>query len=66
MPEPPYYAVIFVNQASKTPEGYAEMAAVMGEIAKTLPGYIGIESTRDADGFGKTKPIFCLQFSLMF
>ncbi|NCV30471.1 MAG: antibiotic biosynthesis monooxygenase [Rhodobacteraceae bacterium] len=54
MPEPPYYAVIFANQASKTPEGYAEMAAAMGEIAKTLPGYIGIESTRDADGFAIT------------
>ena len=54
MPEPPYYAVIFANQASKTPEGYAEMAAAMGEIAKTRPGYIGIESTRDADGFAIT------------
>ncbi len=30
------------------------MAAAMGEIAKTLPGYIGIESTRDADGFAIT------------
>jgi len=50
----PYYAVIFTNQASKTPEGCAEMAAATGEIAKTLPGYIGIESTRDADGFAIT------------
>ena len=54
MPEPPYYAVIFTNQALKTPEGFAEMAAAMGEIAKTLPGYIGIESTRDAYGFAIT------------
>lgn len=54
MPQPPYYAVIFANQASKTPEGYSEMAAQMQEIAKTMPGYIGIESTRDVDGFAIT------------
>jgi heme-degrading monooxygenase HmoA len=54
MPDPPYYAVIFSNQASKTPEGYAEMSEIMGEIAKTMPGYIGIESTRDTDGFAIT------------
>ena len=43
MPEPPYYAVIFANQASKTPEGYAEMAAAMGEIAKP---YLDISGSR--------------------
>ena len=30
------------------------MAAAIGEIAKTLTGYIGIESTRDEDGFAIT------------
>ena len=54
MPDTSYYAAIFSNQASETPEGYAEMAAAMGEVAKTLPGYIGIESTRDAEGFAIT------------
>ena len=54
MPEPLYYAIIFANQASKTPEGYGEMAAAIGEIAKTLPGYIGIESMRDSDCFAIT------------
>jgi heme-degrading monooxygenase HmoA len=44
----------FRQSGLKTPEGYAEMAAAIGEIAKTLPGYIGIESTRDADGFAIT------------
>jgi heme-degrading monooxygenase HmoA len=54
MPEPPYYAVIFANQASKTPEGYAEMVQVMLDCAAEIPGYIGIESSRIADGFAVT------------
>ena len=54
MPEPLYYAIIFANQASKTPEGYAEMAAAMGEISKKMPGYIGFDSTHVIDGFAIT------------
>lgn len=54
LPEPPYYAVIFANQASDTPDGYAEMAAKMAELAAKQDGYLGIESTRDADGFAIT------------
>lgn len=54
LPEPPYYAVIFANQASNQPEGYAEMAAKMQELAKDQDGYLGIESTRDSDGFAIT------------
>ncbi len=54
MPEPPYYAVIFSNQLSDTPEGYAEMADKMAHLATTMPGYIGRESTRDETGFAMT------------
>lgn len=54
MPEPPYYAVIFANQLSDQPEGYGETADAMAELATTMPGYIGRESTRDADGFAMT------------
>lgn len=50
-PKPPYYAVIFSNQhTGKDAEGYAEMAGRMDELAATMPGYLGIESVRDADG----------------
>ena len=49
-PKPPYYAVIFSSQRSgKDAEGYAEMAGKMDELAKTMPGYLGIESIRSAD-----------------
>ena len=54
LPELPYYAVVFSNQASQSPDGYAEMAAKMNDIAKTMPGYLGMESTRDVDGFAIT------------
>ena len=54
LPEPPYYAVIFANQASSELSGYSEMADKMVELAQSQPGYIGVESTRDSEGFGIT------------
>jgi len=54
LPDPPYYAVIFTNQASATPEGYDEMAAKMAELAAEQDGYLGLESTRDVDGLAIT------------
>ena len=54
LPKPPYYAVIF--SALRTPEdkGYVRMADRMVELAAQQPGYLGMESTRGADGFGIT------------
>jgi heme-degrading monooxygenase HmoA len=54
LPEPPYYAVIFTNQAARDNTGYAEMAAKMAELAAQQDGYLGIESTRDVDGLAIT------------
>ena len=54
MPDPPYYAVIFANQLSDRPAGYEAMADTLAELATTMPGYLGVESTRDGDGFGIT------------
>jgi heme-degrading monooxygenase HmoA len=53
-PEPPYYAVIFTSQRTPGDHGYDETATRMGELAREMPGYLGIESTRDADGLGIT------------
>jgi heme-degrading monooxygenase HmoA len=51
MPEPPYYAVIFTSvRTPDDPEGYAETAARMDELAARQPGYLGIESARADDG----------------
>lgn len=54
MPEPPYYAVIFTSVRTEGDRGYSEAAARMEELAREVPGYLGIESARGADGFGIT------------
>lgn len=54
-PEPPYYAVIFTNQRTQVDaESYAAMAEHMDNLARAQPGCLGLESTRDAEGFGIT------------
>jgi heme-degrading monooxygenase HmoA len=58
-PEPPYWAVIFSSQRSKLDDqGYARTAAAMEELAGTQPGFLGLESVRDADGRGITVAYF--------
>jgi heme-degrading monooxygenase HmoA len=55
IPRPPYIAVIFSSQRTQDGDAeYAAMADRMAELAKTMPGYLGIESVRGADGFGIT------------
>jgi heme-degrading monooxygenase HmoA len=53
-PEPPYVAVIFTNQRTDGDKGYATMAEEMVCLAAQQPGYLGMESARDAAGFGIT------------
>ena len=54
LPEPPYWAVIFTAQRTDGDHGYGAMADKMVELAASQPGYIGIETTRDAAGLGIT------------
>ena len=49
-PEPPYYAVIFTSLRTEVDDGYAAMAEAMDALARTQPGYLGIESARDGLG----------------
>ncbi|MEH0166513.1 antibiotic biosynthesis monooxygenase [Paucibacter sp. JuS9] len=54
-PEPPYYAVIFTSlRTQNDAAGYAEAAERMAALAAEQPGYLGVESTRGADGLGIT------------
>lgn len=46
----PYYAVIFTSKRTDSEEGYSEMAEQMELLAKKQPGYIDIESAKDAIG----------------
>lgn len=52
--QPPYYAVIFSSLRQGEDAGYARMAERMVETARGQPGFLGIESARDAQGFGIT------------
>ena len=53
-PAPPYYAVIFSSRRTGIDAGYGAMADHMVDLAARQPGFLGVESTRGADGFGIT------------
>ena len=53
-PPPPYYAVIFASRRSAAGQGYGATADRMVELAAQQPGYLGVETCRDAEGFGIT------------
>jgi heme-degrading monooxygenase HmoA len=53
-PEPPYYAVIFTSQRTDVDDGYGAMGDRMVELASQQPGFLGVESVRDANGLGIT------------
>lgn len=54
-PQPPYYAVIFTSlRNADDAAGYGVAAERMVELASQVPGFLGVESTRDEAGFGLT------------
>lgn len=53
-PEPPYYAVIFTSRRTAGDNGYGRIAERMVDLGSRYPGFLGIESVRDAEGVGIT------------
>jgi heme-degrading monooxygenase HmoA len=54
-PEPPYYAVIFSSvRTAQDDQGYGSAADRMMQLASDQPGYLGVDSVRDATGVGIT------------
>ncbi|TGA98913.1 antibiotic biosynthesis monooxygenase [Sporolactobacillus shoreae] len=54
-PEPPYYAVIFTSRRTEEDnKSYSETADLMDQLASVQKGFLGVESTRDNEGFGIT------------
>ncbi|MFH1915616.1 MAG: antibiotic biosynthesis monooxygenase [Pseudomonadota bacterium] len=47
---PPYYAVIFTSTRTGIDDGYADTASRMSELARTMDGFLGVESARDGLG----------------
>jgi heme-degrading monooxygenase HmoA len=52
--EPPCVAVIFASQRTEGDRGYGAMADRMVALAAQQPGFLGVESARDPEGFGIT------------
>ncbi|MEK3884563.1 antibiotic biosynthesis monooxygenase [Paenibacillus sp. PL2-23] len=50
----PYYAVIFTSKRTDGDNGYGSMADRMEKLAREQPGFLGVESVRDAYGEGIT------------
>ena len=50
LPEPPYYAVIFISKLNEDAQGYEAMADRMVELARSQPGFLGLESARNEVG----------------
>ncbi|MFT3900221.1 MAG: antibiotic biosynthesis monooxygenase [Gordonia sp. (in: high G+C Gram-positive bacteria)] len=54
-PAPPYVTVVFTSvRTGRDDAGYDAMALEMDRLAARQPGYLGVESARDAEGFGIT------------
>lgn len=52
---PPYTAVVFVSRRREgVGEEYAAVARRMDELARSAPGFLGMDSVRGADGVGIT------------
>lgn len=58
LPPPPYYAVMFSSKLREDSPGYGEASQRMGDLVRQQPGFLGVESTRGADGFGITVAYF--------
>ena len=46
----PYYAVIFTSNRTEGDQGYGDMAIEMENLAKSQPGFLGVESAKEAIG----------------
>jgi heme-degrading monooxygenase HmoA len=54
-PEPPYWVVMFTSRHSGADrDAYERMGDAMVALAAKQPGFLGVESTRDAEGVGIT------------
>jgi heme-degrading monooxygenase HmoA len=54
-PRPPYYCVVFTSRRTSTHEGeYQKASDRMMDVAQTIPGFLGVETARDARGIGIT------------
>ena len=49
-PRPPYYAVIFTSVRTPQNNGYGETAERMLKLARSMPGFLGVDTAREELG----------------
>jgi heme-degrading monooxygenase HmoA len=54
LPDPPYYAVIFIARRTSIDDGYSATATRMEDLAHSQLGFLGIESVEQGDGLELT------------
>ena len=54
LPAPPYYAVVFASRRTAVDAADAATAERMLAMTAQQPGFLGVDSARDAAGFGIT------------
>lgn len=54
LPAPPYYAVVFASRRTAVDAADAATVERMLAMAARQPGFLGVDSARDAAGFGIT------------
>ena len=64
-PAPPYYIVAFSSVRTPGDDGYGAMAETMERMALAQPGCLGVESARDAEGFGITNSFWADEASIV-
>lgn len=63
-PQPPYWVVVFTAQRKDADPEYEAMGARMFELASAQPGFLGIESAHDAEGFAVTAVYYADEASI--
>lgn len=53
-PPVPYYLVVFTSERTEGDNGYEKMGEMMVELSSKQPGFLGMESVRDINGYGIT------------
>lgn len=63
--KPPFHVVTFTSRRREGDGGYNAMAEHMVALATEQLGFLGVESARDADGFGITNSYWADEASIL-
>jgi heme-degrading monooxygenase HmoA len=56
--DPPYYAAVFTTVRTQDQSGYSETSALMEDLVKDVPGFLGMDHAQTPGGLGITVGYF--------